>query len=292
MIPRMGEGNRGAVAGRPGIARHAGRLAPSAVGVLPLLDAPDQRLPFLGRPGRPAARGSRRIATDCGSSSVFVPASRARPLSRAAFAESSPVSAAAIRARVARAVMLSSESPRIGGRVSGHGDHDPSSAWSPFTVFTRSFRPSFEAASGSGSACLPARTTRPSGLSRSGVAAGLGTLGLVLPSPDSATHFVSSARTGSSTAWPRRGHDEGDDGSHVGDSGRVGLLDRTAAVGIDHVQSTRPPGLGQRSPRGSTRDRPEGGVSVWAGSRGARRPHPPPAGDGTCPTEANIPQVI
>ena len=63
------------------------------------------------------------------------------PLSRTAFAASSPVAAAGRTARVASAVMLSSELPKIGGRVSGQEDQDPFSVWSPFTVFSRSFSP-------------------------------------------------------------------------------------------------------------------------------------------------------
>ena len=46
-------------------------------------------------------------------------------LSRTAFAESSPVEAAGSIARIASKVMLSSESPKSGGRVSGHAAHEP-----------------------------------------------------------------------------------------------------------------------------------------------------------------------
>src|SRR5262249_14624622 len=74
---------------------------------------------------------TRRIAMDCGSSSDFVSASHLTPLSRADLAEASPVAAAGKSARVARAVMLSSELPKIGGRVLGQEAHDPFSVWSP-----------------------------------------------------------------------------------------------------------------------------------------------------------------
>src|SRR5262245_14333836 len=68
--------------------------------------------------GRPSLfQRTRRMATDCGSSSVFVSASHLMPLSRTALAAGSPVVAAGRIARVASAVMLSSELPKIGGRV-------------------------------------------------------------------------------------------------------------------------------------------------------------------------------
>src|SRR5262249_27815685 len=99
------------------------------------------------------------------------------------------------------AVKLSSEGPKIGGRVWGHVDHDPFSVCSSFTVFKRSCMPFSERASGLDA--VPRASAKY-------IAFGLAALGAVagrprpdLPSPDSATHFVNSARTGSSTAWPR-----------------------------------------------------------------------------------------
>src|SRR5262249_39093810 len=98
-------------------------------------------------------------------------------------------------------VKLSSELPKIGGRVSGHVDQDPFSVCSAATVFSRSFCPRRDTPSGLGST--------PSARAKK-IALGLAALGALagrsrpnLPSPDSASPFVNSARTGSSTACPR-----------------------------------------------------------------------------------------
>src|SRR5205807_6057344 len=119
----------------------------------------------------------------------FVLASHWMPLSRTAFAESSPAAAAGSTAKVASAVILSSELPKIGGRVSGHVDHDPFSVCSLFTVFKRSFMPFCELASGLESAPSARANHTAFGLFALGALAGLARLNL--PSPDSATHFVS-----------------------------------------------------------------------------------------------------
>ena len=58
-----------------------------------------------------------------------------------------------------------------------------------------------EVASGLGSAPKARANHTALGLSALGPLGGLGIPNF--PSPDSATHFVSSFRTGSSTAWPR-----------------------------------------------------------------------------------------
>src|SRR5262249_8901736 len=65
----------------------------------------------------------------------------------------------------------------------------------------RSFSPFCTRASGSGSAPSARANHTALVLSALGMPLGLGTP--VLPSPDSATHFVNSARIGSLTAWPR-----------------------------------------------------------------------------------------
>jgi hypothetical protein len=192
---RVGQGIQ-RLAGRPGVARHVLGPAPAPVGVLPLLDALDQRLPFLGRVAQSLQR-TRRIAIDCGSSSVFGSVSHRMPWSQTDLAESSPAATVGSKARVASAVMLSSELPKLGGLVPGHVDHEPFSVCSLFTVFKRSFKPCCAMVSGWGSAPSASENHTTLGVSAWGALVGLA--GANLPSPDSATHFVIAARTGAST---------------------------------------------------------------------------------------------
>src|SRR5262249_10569097 len=89
----------------------------------------------------------------------------------------------------------------IGGRVAGQEAHDPLSVWSLLMVAQRRFSPFWATASGFGSAANASANHTALALSALGTPLGRGTP--VLPSPDSASHLVSSARTGSLTGWPR-----------------------------------------------------------------------------------------
>src|SRR4051812_17524179 len=189
--------------GRPGIARHVCRLAPASILVLPLSYPLHQRHPFLDRTVQPFPKDQTErnrlwvvIGLRFGEPFYSLIAS----LDRLGIATRRGGQQRQRRQR-GRTVVRFAEERRPGF---GQGQPCPCFGLAAFNRLIKVFNSLCAAASGFGSAPSPRANHAGPGVRNLGVPSGVrSTFEVAVPYAESDTHFVSSANTGSSTAWPR-----------------------------------------------------------------------------------------